>query len=369
MNIAILSPANKAYSETFIQAHKKYLKGNIFYFFSGELPTEIEGGVLFNSRRKRMLYILKGSFQLNRFSLKELALLASFKRNKIDLVFAEYGGTGEAVVAICKKLKLPLIVHFHGFDASHKNQLAVHNQYKRIFNYARFIIAVSRKMERDLIELGCPREKLVYTVCGPEKEFFNIQPAFTKQQFIAACRFVNKKAPYYLILSFLEVIKEFPSAKLLIAGKGELHDTCQNLIRFYNLDKNVKLTGVLTPEKFRDYLKESQALVQHSIITDDGDSEGTPVVILEAGAAGLPVIATNHAGIPDVIINGETGFLTEEHDVQGMADNMIKILKDVELAREIGKRAKKHIHENYTMESHIKILNGLIKTTLSCDEE
>src|SRR5690606_5350206 len=104
----------------------------------------------------------------------------------------------------------------------------------------------------------------------------------------------------------------------------------------------------------------SIAMVQHSVTAENGDSEGTPLTILEASAAGIPVISTKHAGIPDIEINGETGFLTEEHDVDGMADNMIKILENPGLARHLGANGKQHISANYTLERHIQKLYELI---------
>lgn len=364
MNVALISPSRNAYSETFIKAHKNSLKGNIFHYYSGELPNKLEGDLVINSRRTRIVDIVKGHFRLNRFSLEEQALITSFKKNGINLVFAEYGGTGERLLPICKELGIPLIVHFHGYDASRKDQLEIHDKYAGIFSYAKFVICVSRKMERDLLKLGCPENKLIYNVYGPHSDFLKLKPQFSKPQFIAIGRFVNKKAPYYLILSFLEVLKDFPEAKLIIGGEGELWNMCKNLVDFYNLNDNVKLPGVISPEEYQKYLSESLAFVQHSITAEDGDAEGTPVSILEASAAGLPILSTKHAGIVDVVVPGKTGFLVEEHDVQGMACNMKKVLNDHSLAKELGSKGKQFIGERFTLDRHISTLNELISNAI-----
>src|SRR5690606_21545696 len=113
-----------------------------------------------------------------------------------------------------------------------------------------------------------PKEKLVYNVYGPKEDFLKIEPLFLHQQFIAIGRFVDKKAPYYLILSFLKVVKLFPEAKLIMAGEGELWNICKNLTKFYRLEDNIIFPGVISPEDFKFYLKNSQALVQHSITAD-----------------------------------------------------------------------------------------------------
>lgn len=364
-NIALISPSKNSYSETFIQTHKARLEGKIFYYYSGEVPTELEGGVVINSRRKRIIDTVKGHFRLNRFSLPEQAVMTSFKKNKIDLVFAEFGTTGEKIVPVCRELGIPLIVHFHGYDASRYEVLKENDNYKQLFDYASYVIVVSRKMYKDLMECGCREEKLIYNVYGPREEFLKIEPAFTKPQFVAIGRFTDKKAPYYLILAFQEVVTKNPEAKLIIAGDGELFNSCKNLVKYYSLEKSIFFPGVISREEYIAYLRESIAMLQHSITAEDGDAEGTPVSILEASAAGLPIVSTRHAGIFDVIEDGKTGLLVEEHDVKGMAKQMLRLIEDPNLAKELGAKNKKNIRENFSLNRHIDVLNELIKKSLS----
>ncbi len=364
-NIALLSPSENMYSETFIQAHKERLKGNIFYYYSGELPTKLEGGIVINSRCSRIVDIVKGHYRLNKFSLEEQALITSFKKNNIELVFAEFGFMAQKILPVCKTLGLPLIVHFHGLDATREDYLKNTDYYKEVFAYAEFVVAVSKKMYRDLLEMGCQEHKLVYNVYGPNDDFFEVKPNFSNKQFICIGRFVDKKAPYYLILSFLEVVKKHPEAKLILAGDGDLWNTCKNLVKFYGLQSNITFPGVVSPQQFRQYLQESLALVQHSITAEDGNQEGTPVSILEASAAGLPILSTRHAGIPDVVEEGKTGLLVEEHDVAGMTANMLKLLENPELAMEMGKNGRANIKANFTMNRHIGVLDGLIVTVIA----
>ena len=100
--------------------------------------------------------------------------------------------------------------------------------------------------------------------------------------------------------------------------------------------------------------------VQHSVRAEDGNMEGTPLTVLEASAAGVPVISTNHGGIPDVIINGKTGFLVEEFDVSGMANNMKKLLQDKDLPEKLGRAGKENIKNNYLLKYHIKKIDEIL---------
>ena len=361
MNIAIFSPSQNAYSETFIQAHKNDLKGKVFYYFGSGSHIQLEGHArLMPLLRYKILRIYAKLFRKSSSFLWYEQVLYNLRTNKIDTVLIEYGTHAYHLKNVLRVSGLPVVVHFHGYDASIKSVIKSCNYYKEVFEYAKKIIAVSRVMETSLLGLGCPKDKLVYNVCGPKKIFETITPRFTKNQFIAVGRFANKKAPYYTILAFKDVIKTHPDARLLMAGEGILLNTCKNLVKHYKLTEHVIFLGVISPERYVSLLKESLAFVQHSVTADDGDMEGTPVSILEASAAGLPVIATNHAGIPDVIVHNETGLLCDEHDVNVMANYMLQLLNDTDLAKQLGKNGKAHILKNYSLERHIIVLQDLL---------
>ncbi|MGO4906196.1 glycosyltransferase [Flavobacterium sp. W20_MBD1_R3] len=359
-NIAMVSPSHNAYSETFIQEQKNGLQGNVFYYYGGSLPTHLEHHGKLMSRSIRLCNKLQRKLGLASFNAEETAFIHSLQQHKIQVVLAQYGTTAHRIVKICRHLHLPLITHFHGYDASIQTVIDNCNNYSDVFAYSTSVIAVSVAMQEKLIRLGCPKEKVVYNPCGPHPSFIEVQPAFSTPTFIGLGRFVDKKAPYYTILAFSQVLKQYPNAQLLIGGKGELYEVCHNLIRYLKVEDRVSLPGILTQEQFKGYLSTSLAFVQHSITALSGDQEGTPVAVLEASAAGLPVIATIHAGIPDVIIDGDTGFLVSEHDVEAMAEKMMLLLGNSALAMQLGSNGKERIQSNFTMEKHLQVIDALL---------
>jgi len=362
LNVALISPSKEVYSETFIRAQKELLPFHVFYYFDGFLPKQLEGygSITSSGRIKKASYKIRKKLGLTSLSYVESALAKSFKKNKIDVVLAQYGPVGEAVLNVCESIKVPVVVHFHGYDASRHDVIEDNNKFKKTFKYAKAVIAVSTSMEKKLLEMGCPREKLFYNVYGPNDSFLEVVPKLNKHHFIGIGRFTDKKAPYYTILAFAKVIKKFPDAKLTIAGNGELWNTCKNLIRHLEIQNSVNLPGVITPEEYREYLENSIGFVQHSIIAENGDSEGTPLAVLEASAAGLPVISTIHAGISDVIINGKTGILVKEHDVDAMANAMISVLENKVLTSEMGRKGKENIGTSFSMRKYIEGLANII---------
>ncbi len=360
--IAIISPSKNSYSETFIQQQKNGLEGRVFYYYDGALPKYLENDGLLITPYISFVNKLKRLLKLSQFSAYEMAFIKSLKKNKIQVILAQYGPTGHRILEICKLLNIPLVIHFHGYDASVRDIIKQHNNYTEAFAYASKVIVVSKQMEKKLIALGCSTEKIVYNPCAPHDDFLKIEPKFLKKQFVSIGRFTNKKAPYYLILTFKRIIELHPDARLVMAGNGALLNTCKNLVSIHKLGNHVEFLGVIDKQEYMNLLEESLAFVQHSITADDGDMEGTPVAILEASAAGLPVVSTIHAGIPDVIEHAKTGLLSNEHDVNAMSENMLKLIDDLTFAKTLGASGKTKISTQFNLKNHLKILQSTIES-------
>ena len=350
MNIAIFSPNQNPYSETFIQAHKKNLKGKIFYYYGARNQIKLENDTLKNTLvDKSQLKLFK---KLSSYFWK-VKLLKSLKNNKINRILIEYGDHAHNLLPLLKKLEIPFVVHFHGYDASVNSVVENCNNYKDVFKLASKVIVVSSAMKEKIENMGCAKNKIVLATYGPNNLFFNIVPTFSKKQFISIGRFVEKKAPNLLILAFSKVVAKYPNYVLKMAGDGVLLNDCKNLVTQLGIKNNIQFLGVVTPEEYRSELQNSLAFVQHSITADNGDMEGTPLAVLEASAAGVPVVSTYHAGIPDVIIHEQTGLLCEEKDVQKMAENIIELIENKELAICLGKNGKARIKNEFNMNLHV----------------
>ena len=132
-----------------------------------------------------------------------------------------------------------------------------------------------------------------------------------------------------------------------MAGDGPLLESCRLLADSLGLSNVVKFPGVLPPEAIARHMHGARAFVQHSLVTSDGDSEGFGIVFVEAGASALPVVATRHDGIPEIVLDGETGFLVEERDVGAMAERMSRLLREPGLAVELGSAARRRCEAHF----------------------
>jgi len=356
-----LDKGNKP-SQTFIHLQKDKINAKVNFYTGGIQSTRINGNKLATLRNIAHFsnYWKTIGKHLNN---RETLIAASFVSENTDVVYAQFGNTGAQILNVCKALKLPLIVHFRGFDSSRKDILKTYGKkYLEMFEYASFVVVVSHDMAERLVSFGCPREKIVYNPSAPNDAYYDIQPTFSKKLFVGAGRFVHKKAPQNTIRAFIKVLEKHPDAQLILAGKGKLSKLCKKIVKQNNLENSVYLPGVFNSEQLKQWLSDATAFVQHSMTAPNGDMEGTPNSISEASLSGLPVVSTFHAGIPDVIIDGKTGLLSNEGDIEAMAKNMIWVLDNPQDAKRMGAAGKENIRENLNIKKCAGILDEIIRT-------
>jgi glycosyltransferase involved in cell wall biosynthesis/1,4-dihydroxy-2-naphthoate octaprenyltransferase len=368
INIAIVKPNRNKYTETFIDQHEKIIAESDYYLhqlYGGYLPfmEEKRGHLISSNESILKFYEWKSVFfgKPQNYYLKQ-AIVAYLINNNINLVLAEFGQCGAEMYKLCQEAGVPLIVIFHGYDAYHKDVLAQYaNEYQKMFRYSSAIIGVSKNIISKLEQLGAPKDKLLYLPCSIDFNKFVYNDHSANQSiFLSVGRFAETKSPHLTILAFNEVLKEIPNAQLIMIGKdggGELFEACHILVKALKIEKKVVFKGICSPDEVLEQMQKARVFVQHSITTPiNGDKEGTPVVVMEAMANGLPVVATKHAGIAELIVSGENGFLVEEYDYLNMAKMMVIVCKNDELVSQIGKKASESILNNYLIINNKNVL-------------
>lgn len=363
-----ITPELGNYSETFIHAHLRLLPFDVRMIYGRNLSVFRKG----EDNEPLLPFWMPNQFVTQPLVYKVVRNLGSnfsknglkryLRANTIDVVLAEYGTIGVQVMGICQELQIPLVVHFHGHDAYDQRVLSTAGRgYSELFSSATAIVAVSKDMVRQLIGLGAEPRKVFYNPYGIDLSLFGgAQPEKAPPTFISVGRFVDKKAPHLTILAWAEVVKQMTEAKLVMIGDGVLLESVRALAGALNVLNSVDFLGVLPHDEVAIAMRNARAYVQHSICPSYGDSEGTPVSILEACATGLPIISTKHGGIQDVVEDGETGFLVDEMDVRGMADKMLQLAHDSDLAGKMGRAARTIIKEKFLMEDSINNLAHII---------
>lgn len=365
--LLLFSPGKNLASETFVRSHIENLPFIVTPIFGVKWGLcDKRGNKLFPLMYWLGRFTERVAPGVDEFLFRHL-LSAQLRKVRPDYIFAEFGTTAAWLVGACRVAKLPLYVIFHGFDASVHEVLEKNKKkYEEVFYYASGIIAVSKKIQEKLVSLGAPEKNIRWSPCGVDPENFKLgDPEKSPPVFFGVGRFVEKKAPYLTILAFKRVVDKFPEAKLRIVGNGPLFGPCKRLVQALGINESVTLLGPCPQETVANEMQNARAFVQHSLVAEDGDSEGTPVAVIEAQMSGLPVISTNHAGIPDVVIDQETGFLVQEGDFETMATRMQELIENPRLARELGRRGRERAVANFSINHHINDITNMIANASS----
>ncbi|MGZ5247641.1 MAG: glycosyltransferase [Flavitalea sp.] len=368
-NIAVVNINKNKYTETFINDLIPALKYNTYYLYGSELPLYDQEDRHFLSNQNALQTLapfLEKTFRLEENYFQKQSICGYLQSKKIELVLAEFGPVGVQLYPITQSLGIPLVIYFHGYDVYHLPTLQQYTPlYSGLFEVADKILAVSEHMIKRLKELGAPAEKLFHLPAYVNLGLFPYHDHSQKPcRFLAVGRFAESKSPHLTLLAFHKVLQKLPHARLTMIGKGgggELFEACVILAISLGIQNNVDFKGVLSHAEVAEEMKQARVFIQHSLTTPEtGDCEGKPVAIMEAMASGLPVVATRHSGILELIEHGVNGILVNEYNIEAMADAMVQLANDDELVFKLGRSASEFIHHHALISRHVEILEELL---------
>ena len=168
------------------------------------------------------------------------------------------------------------------------------------------------------------------------------------------CRLANKKGLDYAIKAISILVNKHPNLHYLIIGDGRLRHKLQDLINTLGLKHNITLVGWKTPNEVVELLKTCHIFILPSVTRNA--QEGIPNALKEAMAMGIPVVSTYHAGIPELIKNGITGFLVPEKDERALAKAIEFLIEHPEIRDRIGLNARKFVENNFEQNKENKKL-------------
>ncbi len=228
---------------------------------------------------------------------------------------------------------------FHGADISRYHILKEHiHDYRNLFSQTELILPVSYLWKRKLIEMGCPMEKITITRMGIEPEKFNFKPRSTPHnplRILSVARLSEKKGLDVAIRACGLLKALSASFRYTIVGTGDQEAFLRTLIINENLQDHVQLVGFKPQEEVKRYLDHADIFLLPSLTARDGDMEGIPVALMEAMATGLPVVSSDHSGIPELIQHDVSGWLADEGDTQSLAAILFSLAS--------GERQLKHV--------------------------
>lgn len=289
---------------------------------------------------------------LNLGPLSYLRLRELFKKNRYSAIHAHFGYNGLNILKHAKKHRIPLVVTFHGYDASMMLSDGTYkNRLPELFNYASAIILVSRHMIENMnLERWLDKVKIIPCTVDPDEFEVRDENSTNGVKILHSGRLVDKKGVPDLIKVFKNLQQRYSNIELHIVGDGRKLKKCKELVQKFKLDKSVKFYGAVSHNEVKKIMSTKDIFVLNSRVGNDGDMEGTPVTLLEAMCSKIPVISTRHAGIPDVIENGVNGLLVDERDNTGLEDALRTFIENPEMRQNCSENARRTVLQEYTVD-------------------
>ena len=290
---------------------------------------------------------------------------AILEREEARLIHAHFGFEGCRCLRAQRSTGLPMLTTFYGADASSHAALSRwRERYIRLFAAGTAFVVEGGAMRRRLEEIGCPADKIRVCHLGIDLGRIPFQPRARPQEvrFLICAGFREKKGiPYALAaLGRIASTKAVPFSVTLI-GDGPERPVVEEAIARHGLADRVESLGTLPYSRVLAEIQRCHVLLQPSVTAADGDSEGgAPVILLDAQASGMPVVATRHADIPEYVIDGKTGLLAPERDAEALADRIEDLLEwDSAQWLQAGRDGRLHVEQNYNADLQRPALEAL----------
>jgi len=278
-------------------------------------------------------------------------LLASGRR---PVIYATRWKEGLVPALLSPVLGLQVIVAAHGNDVIKKKSAYRRWLFRHTYNRSRAAVAVSRYTAQALIDSGVQPSRVVFIPNGVDTDRFQPRKrsaGLIERYGLQGCkvlltlaRLVPRKGQDQVIAALPAISREVPRVVYLIAGRGRDESRLRDLARSLGVEDRVIFAGFVDPEELVDHYNLADVYLMPSReIADTGSVEGFGITFLEANACGIPVIGGRSGGIPDAIVDGQTGLLVDPLDQEQIAEAIIRLLTDEGLARRLGAQGRRRV--------------------------
>ena len=305
----------------------------------------------------RSLNIFKYGKKAASFRMLYTAIPLLCRRPKYDIIQCHFGKNGLKAVFLkdIGAIEGKLITAFHGLDLSGFVKGLGDRIYDPLFDKGNLFLPISEFWRRRLIELGCDRDKIIVHRMGIDCSKFAFTPrklsADGRIQIVTIARLVEKKGVEYGVRAVAKLAKNNRDIQYNIVGDGYLREPLERLIQELEVSDTVKLIGWKQQQEIIEILNDADILLAPSVTSQkNGDQEGIPIVLMEAMAMGLPIISTQHSGIPELVQNNVSGFLVPEQDVEGLTEKLNYLLEHPEIWPKMGQAGRLYIQEHHDID-------------------
>jgi glycosyltransferase involved in cell wall biosynthesis len=295
------------------------------------------------------------------WSVLELAARGSLRAiTSADCVLAHFGPHGSRWLPVVGTAGRPYAVYFHGFDATsyvRKSSTA----YATLVASGAGLITNSRYLQSLLLNLGAREDQVGIVPYAASVDLASVTngPALESRRLLTIARLVPKKGLDDSLRAFARAQSSLCGAwRYQLVGDGPLLEDLKGLANSLGISHLVEFSGFLSRQETLAALRNASLFVLASKTAASGDTEGTPVSILEAAGVGLPVISTLHAGIPETLPADarDRGYLVGEGDVAALSAAMVDLAGSLDRRREWGEACRTFNQARHSLNRYVTAL-------------
>lgn len=359
-------------SETFVQTHALSLRCYrplvVGLERKGHVLPALEDRLLVATQAQRRALTLLGTAG---------PLARRLRPHHPRLIHAHFGTDGLIALPLADALGIPLATTLHGFEVSRSFGAMLFSGRLSWSRYAvargrlqrrgDLFIAVSEAIRAKALAQGFPPERTIVHYNGIDLVRF-AAPAEPRESNLVlhVGRLVEKKGTRLL----LDALADVPRARLVILGDGPLRPALERHAAARGLAERVRFLGTQPPDEVARWMGRAALLAAPSVTARDGDSEGLPTVVIEAAAASLPAVVSDHSGLPEAVLDGHSGFVVPEGDVGALAARLSELIASPELQARMGETARSVAEERFDAAKQAAALEGrydaLVETGPRC---
>jgi colanic acid/amylovoran biosynthesis glycosyltransferase len=287
------------------------------------------------------------------FSHKRCLFSIQLFQQPYDLVHCHFGPNASDIVQLKKAgLKIPLITSFHGYDINSYPLTAGKDCYKDLFDTCELYTANTNFTKQQVALYGCDPSKIhiVHESLNCDKFYFNIDKKHSPQETIKTLtvgRMVEKKGYAYSLQAIGQLINKGIKIEYWAVGDGPLLSDMKDLASQLKISSHVKFFGALQESDIINLYRQADLFILPSVTAANGDKEGQGLVLQEAQMSGLPLVSTLHNGIPDGVLDGQSGFLVPEKDVDALAEKIEYLITHPETWKSFGETGQAFVQKTF----------------------
>lgn len=285
-------------------------------------------------------------------SLRLLYSLIPFLGKNFDIFHCHFGANGIIGIYL-KKIGIlgKYITSFHGYDVNGYPRIMGENVYNTLFNDGDIFTTNTNFTKQQILKLACQEKKIIILPVGLRITKFKFSTRKTQYgeyiKILTVGRLVEKKGYEYAIKAISEIVKKHNKIEYIIAGEGFLRNELEKLVEDLHIKRYVKFLGAVEQKEVLKLYQQAHIFVLPSVTASNGDQEGQALVIQEAQAMGLPIVSTLHNGIPEGVLDGKSGFLVPERDVNALTERLEYLIEHPETWPDLGQYGRKFVEERY----------------------